>query len=329
MSEEDLGEIKQLLAWYKRIGNVTVESLGLESGTVIIKLEGRRRSFRSLVTLFDPSSDTDFSDWLKDLIASHKRAGVEFDRVEVWVPPERLDESIRESEKFGANIVIRSLSEPSFASGLIISERNYKEREGSTLPKYREGGEKRVTAQFNPNREKSTTNREKSTIVATENNKLNSYNSAEIEKRENINEILNEIKAIIDQSMRTILDEIRRESDTNLVKRIEYLEKRIDVLEAVIKLLGNQGVSINEPFTQRMMEPSYVKRDEVLHGSNDTRISEEEYRVVDETQQSNIPLKEESEPESSTPSPSEDVLEEILSNPWIEILSEKGGDVEG
>lgn len=315
-----MDEIEPLLVWYKRTGYVTVESLGLDSRTVIIKIEGRRGSFNSLVTIYDPSSGAEFSEWLEDLIDSHRRAGIKFDRVEVWVSPERLEESEEESEKIGANVIVRSLSE--LGSAAPLSSRSTEFGRSAARKEDTPPIDHEVERGMNM---KSISKGEKPVSITVLDGEIDSPDGVR-----DLSRALNEIKEVIDRSMRTILDEVRRVNEIDLIRRMSELEKRVELLEAMIRLLGSQRVPTNEPSTESIMEHGYhAKQERVTHDPDEQSAPEKEFGATIGEQQVNISSNVESRPKWSNPEPSEEVLEEILSNPWVKILSKKGEDVEG
>ncbi len=96
MPGDNLEEIEPLLSWYEKgADSVKVVSLGLDGRTVLLDIRGKK-NIRLLVALYDPSSDGNFSMWLRDLIESHKRAGIEFNRVEFWTLSEIEEELLAE-----------------------------------------------------------------------------------------------------------------------------------------------------------------------------------------------------------------------------------------
>ncbi len=329
MSGDSLEEIEPLLSWYRRTGRVQVESLGLDGRTIILKIEGRRRSIRSLVALYDPSSDGDFSIWLRDLINSHRRAGIEFDRVEIWTSSDMVDELSTGLEEFdeSIDIVIRSLSELGSPVSFTYTSPPPKERADT----------RRV---HRPSLRKE----ESRTIVVVERREEGGGKYADPEaKEDSLVTILNEIKKTIDQSMKSIVEEVRRGKEIDLLNRIHELEKRVELLEAMIKLLGSQqgianlppdGLAARNNVLPRL-EPADLKRGLKRERSVEletTRTREEERRepTPGYGHQVNIPSTQESGgPEESPTAGSEDILEEILSNPWVEILRRKGENVEG
>ncbi len=329
MSGDNLEEIEPLLSWYKRTGRVQVESLGLDGRTIILKIEGRKRNIRSLVALYDPSSDGDLSTWLRDLIDSHRRAGIEFDRVEVWTSPGMVDELSAKSEELneGVDIVIRSLSE----LGSPVSPT-------LTSPP----SEKRATSRRT--RRPSLRKEESRTIVVVEERKErgSKYEEPDRSREDSLTAILNEIKRTIDQSMKSIVEEVRKGNEIDLLNKIHELEKRVELLEAMIRLLGQQG-TINLPPAGWVArnnappkpEPAEIKREfrrEQPTEAEAVRTREEERAesTPGYSHQVNIPSAQESGGSEESPTTgSEDILEEILSNPWVEILRRKGEDVEG
>jgi len=330
VSGDNLEEIEPLLSWYKRTGRVQVESLGLDGRTVILKIEGKKRNIRSLVALYDSSLDGDLSTWLRDLIDSHRRAGIEFDRVEIWTSPEMVDDLSAESEELGEDIdiVIRSLSE----LGSPVS------------PTLTTPSKERTTSRRA--RKPSLRKEESRTIVVVEERKEHGsrYEEPNRSMEDSLTAILNEIKRTIDQSMKSIVEEVRKGNEIDLLNKIHELEKRVELLEAMIRLLGQQG-TINLPqggWAARnsvlpKLEPTEIKikseyRREQPAGAEAVRTREEERAesAPRYSHQVNIPYAQESGGSEESPTTeSEDILEEILSNPWVEILRKKGEDVEG
>ncbi len=330
MSGDNLEEIEPLLSWYKRTGHVQVESLGLDGRTIILKIEGRKRSIRSLVALYDPSLDGDLSAWLRDLVDSHRRAGIEFDRVEIWTSSEVADELSAESEEIDVSIdvVIRSLSELGSPVSPTLT----------TLP-----SEKRAIGR-RTRRKPSLRKEESRTVVVVERREERNdrYPEPDQIREDSLAAILNEIKRTIDQSMRSIIEEVRKGNEIDLLNKIHELEKRVELLEAMIRLLGSQQGTVNLPpaWAARnnpppRMEPTVLrgelKREQPAEPEDVGMGGKENAEpTLGYSHQVNIPSGRESGgSEESQTTGSEDILEEILSNPWVEILRRKGEDIEG
>ena len=331
MSGDNLEEIEPLLSWYRRTGHVQVESLGLDGRTIILKIEGRKRSIRSLVALYDPSLDGDLSAWLRDLIDSHRRAGIEFDRVEIWTSPEMENELPAESEELdeSVDIVIRSLSELGSPVTPTITALPSEERKTSRSIRRR------------PHLRKE----ESRTIVVVEKREEHEDSSSEPDRgrEDSLTAILNEIKRTIDQSMKSIVEEVRKGNEIDLLNKIHELEKRVELLEAMIRLLGSQQGPVNLPpagWAARnnappRMEPTELRRDLRREQPTEPEAVRTRGRGGEESalgygHQVNIPSGQEGSGSGESPTAgSEDILEEILSNPWVEILRRKGEDIEG
>jgi len=329
VSGDNLEEIEPLLSWYKsRVESVQVESLGLDGRTIILKIEGKKGDIRSLVALYDPSLDGDLPTWLRELIESHRRAGIEFDRVEVWTPIEMADEQSIESEEInGVDIVIRSLSE----IGSPVSP----------TPTSLSSGKRTISRKT---RRPSLRKEERRTIVVVEERKEHDSKHEEPDRsrEDSLTAILNEIKRTIDQSMKSIVEEVRKGNEIDLLNKIHELEKRVELLEAMIRLLGQQG-TINLPppgWAARnnappKLEPAEIRREFRREQPTEaeairTREEERAESTPGYSHQVNIPSAQESGGSEEPPTTgSEDILEEILSNPWVEILRRKGEDVEG
>ncbi|MDK2373241.1 MAG: hypothetical protein QI197_07695 [Candidatus Korarchaeota archaeon] len=330
MPGDNLEEIEPLLSWYRRTGHVQVESLGLDGRTIILKIEGRRGSIRSLVALYDPSLDGDPFIWLRDLINSHRRAGIEFDRVEVWTSPEMVNELSAGSEELDESIyiVVRSLSE--LGSPLSPTP--------TSLP-----SEERATSRRT--RRPSLRKEESRTIIVVEERKErgSKYEEPNKSREDSLTAILNEIKRTIDQSMKSIIEEVRKGNEIDLFNKIHELEKRVELLEAMIRLLGSQQGTVNLPpagWAGRSnipprLEPTELRREVKREQSTEpeavrTGEGERVESALGYGHQVNIPSTQGSGGSGEPPiTGSEDILEEILSNPWVEILSRKGEDVEG
>ncbi len=168
------------------------------------------------------------------------------------------------------------------------------------------------------------------------------YAEPDQSRDDSLTAILNEIKRTIDQSMKSIVEEVRKGNEIDLLNKIHELEKRVELLEAMIRLLGQQGTINLQPAGWVMrnsvlpkLEPTEIEneyRREQPTGAEAVRTREEERAesTPGDSHQVNIPSAQESGGSEEFPTTgSEDILEEILSNPWVEILRRKGEGVEG
>ncbi len=312
MSGESIYQLETLLGWYRKnlSGEVKFERLGLDGHSALITIRGRRE-LRLLITTFDPYVDGDFLSWVKSLMLAHKRAGIEFDRVEVWVPPRDLrdlqeelnDETVKEG--LLANVTIRSM----------IDLHPMEESIGVNVPKRKDRThiEKRVKESQNIKRirQKVEDRREKT------DKEFNKY----------VREIVNELKKAVHESMESVLSEVKEErNQLEIMNKLHELEKRVELLEAMIRLLGRQYTpnqlnlqTINTKHPQiESYGSSYHPKEEVklTKGHEET----ESYKEI-EINKGEIAV-----PPSDQEA--DEVLREILSNPWVEILRKKGEEVE-
>ncbi len=320
--------VEVLLGWYKKGARARLERLGLDGRSAILRLEGRN-ILRPLVAIYDPSDDGDFSEWIEELVEVHKRAGIKFDRVDVWVPPRALEYAMDELSKvrgLGVEIVIRSTRELGSPVGEVSIESDEVPEKRSSL----------VRATFAPRKERKTTNQVGGGMEITQ--RMKNVKMTLEEGEDGLPTILREIKETIDQSLKSILEEIRRDKEADLLNRIQELERRVELLEAMIKLLGNQHVApgayqpveLNKPRTFKYETTTVPSPDsEIMRGQIEEGERKEGGGASREERQFNIPSTgEKAEPGPPSRAVSEDMLEEVLSNPWVEILRKKGEDVE-
>ncbi len=314
MSGESIYQLETLLGWYRRnlSGEVEFERLGLDGHSALITIRGRRE-LKLLITTFDPYRDGDFINWIKSLMTAHKRAGIEFDRVEVWMPPreltdiqEELNDEIKREELL-TKVIIRSMGDLYPRDELIevrIPERNIQNRRIKT--KIRERQDAKISLQEIEKRQRKT----------------------DKEFSDYMKDIVNELKMAVRESMKSVLSEVKEErNQLEIMNKLHELEKRVDLLEAMIRLLGGQypsnqinlqQMSTKQPQIESYSGSSYSERNvEVTESREET----EPYQKI-EINKSETALP----PDAQE---ADEVLREILSNPWVEILREKGEKVEG
>ena len=139
--------------------------------------------------------------------------------------------------------------------------------------------------------------------------------------------VVDEIREAVKDSIKSALQEVKRqETQADVLAKLYELEKRIELLEAMIRLIGSGSL----PAPQREIIPTTpaptalphreegpIEGHEEPRGSprTDTKTSEDivKYDSGGRTSESSGP-----------PEGSENILEEILDHPWVEILREKG-----
>ncbi len=312
MSGESKYQFEALLGWYKKnlSGRVEVERLGLDGHSVLIAIRGRRE-LKLLITTFDPSEDGDFLIWIRSLIQAHKRAGIEFDRVEVWVPPEdledlqeELDNGTESEEKWLTKITIRSVRDlyPSETAAFIVPKKKEKERNRAV-----------------------TIRRQNIEEIHREMRGESQRKSEKLE--EYMKDVVNELKAALRESMESILSEVKEErNQIEIMNKLHELEKRVELLEAMIKLMGRQFYPLNQP------EPVLVVDNKLRMESHSSNIdSKENAKIARNSHEGTIThqgIDINKDKKTNPPSDHEadEVFREILNNPWVEILRKKEGE---
>ncbi len=321
MSGESLSHIDVLLQWYtKNIpGNIRREKLGLDGYSILISVSGRRE-LKLLVTMYDPSRDGDFIGWVRSVMDSHTRAGISFDRVEVWVPEdsfkdlqEEVERRYESGEKWLSKVIVRNISEitsvksiQTFSSDVYVSK----------------GAKPQLVS------EKPPSPKPPLIVVGSE-----IHEHKELKKRDiNIEKLVSELRSVIEDSIKPLIAKIEEKHiEVEILSRLSDLEKRVELLEAVIRLLGSQAptnmVRVNRielPQEETIEAKRAITEEKGSDRSEEVMLRRESYAEVRE--QVNI-LDKDSSP--GVPEDARDVLEEILNNPWVDILRKKGEDIEG
>ena len=317
VSGESISQLEILLGWYRKNlpGSVKAERLGLDGRSVLITITGRRE-LKLLVTIFDPFEDVDFFSWARSLIDSHVRAGIHFDRVEVWVPQEEVDEiqdemdrRIRLGENWLSKMTIRSLSDLSLRQSVEVDE----------------GSIQRKRIKKSTRKEEITLRKEEQIVILEKPKRrtdgLKRSSSEDVEK------IVNEIKKVIEDSIKSLLSKVEeKKNEVEIVTKLYELEKRVELLEAMIRLMGSQQYSPNQLSVR--MEPSKIQHPRVSEHPKEEKSEKEAIGEIAEETMHQVNIPQTPKPPVS-PEGADEVLEEILSNPWVEILRRKGEDVEG
>ncbi|MEM0016966.1 MAG: hypothetical protein QXJ48_00320 [Candidatus Korarchaeum sp.] len=300
----DASSSTTITEWYRGAGNIRSVKRGLDNRSFIIDLSGRRE-MRVLAVIYDPSTDDDLQEFVESLLDSYRRARIGFDRLDIWVPAplySRAQDLMEEAERRGlswtSKVSLRSLTAP----GDLGNEGIHEGRVAS--PKRSEG------VKGSPNERKPEPSRE-----------LRESKEVSLLIREVGREIGEGIARSLEESLRSILSSIDvRRSDSELILRIHELERRIELLESFIRILGNYGAS---SVPQIPREVPQVK--EQLRPS---RIAEEGRSKVEEVSV-NIRNVDKSEEALESSVSTDDLLAEIFNNPWVSILRKKGDHVEG
>ncbi len=140
--------------------------------------------------------------------------------------------------------------------------------------------------------------------------------------------VIQTIKPLISQ-LTTASEVEGRASREELERRVRELEKRVELLESMIKLLSNiqSGAAIGP---QPTLQPIQLD----LRPSIENPMEEREYleEPVDEREVEEVPFDEGGgrvEVEPSADVNPDEILKEIMENPWVDILKRKGEGNEG
>jgi len=324
LSGESLSHIDVLLQWYTKNtpGSIRRERLGLDGYSVLISVSGRRE-LKLLVTIYDPSRDGDFIKWVRSIMDSHTRAGISFDRIEVWVPEdsfkdlqEEVERRYESGEKWLSKVIVRNVSEitsnvkgiPSVSSETHVSKR----------------AEPQIVS------DRSPSSKPPLIVVGSE-----VHERKELKKREiSVEKLVSELRSVIEDSLKPLIAKIEeKQIEVEILSRLSDLEKRVELLEAVIRLLGSQ-VPTNVMKVNRIEQPREgtidvrraITERKGSSKSEEVILDKREEGYAEVREQVNI-LNEDSSPR--VPEDTQDILEEILNNPWVDILRKKGEDIEG
>ncbi len=311
MPGESIYQLETLLGWYKKnlSGKVEFERLGLDGHSALITIRGRRE-LRLLIITFDPYRDGDFLSWIKSLMLVHKRASIKFDRVEVWVPPrdlrdlqEELDDEIKR-EGLLAKVTIRSMRDL------------YPRDESIEINTPKRKNQNRIRTKIRERQDVKRTYQEIKEKQGKINKEFGGY----------MNEIVNELKKAVHESMKSVLLEVKEEENQlEIMNKLHELEKRVELLEAMIRLLGGQY-----PDNQFNLHPMDYKQHRIKSHSDNSYSKENAEMIKGHEEIKSYQKIEINKGAALPPSAQEadEVLKEMLSNPWVEILHKKGEKVE-
>lgn len=291
-----------IIEWYRGAGNIRSVKRGLDDRSFIIELSGRRE-MKVLAVVYDPSVDEDPQDLIDSLLASYGRARINFDRLDLWVPiplyskaQELIEEVERKGLSWTSKVSLRPLAIPRDLGG---------EEEGHVRGA---GVKHRGTVRSSSTEVKPELSREP-------------RDSRDLLIREVGREIGEVIARSLEESLRNILSSTdRRGGDSELVSKIYELEKRVELLESFLRMLGSYGLS-NVP--QIRSETPQIR--EQFHFPK--AVEESRSRVEEATM--NIKDSAGGEEPIGLNASADDVLAEIFNNPWVSILRKKGEGVEG
>lgn len=289
--------------WYRGAGNIKSVKRGLDSRSFVIELLGRRE-MRILAVIYDPSTDEDLQVFVESLLDSYRRARIGFDRLDLWVPAPlypKAQDLIEEAERRGLSWTSKVSLRPLTVSGDLESEGSYDIR-GASFKRPEEV---------------------KSPLIERK-----PEHSGEMRESKEVSLLIQEvgreigegIARSLEESLRNILSSIDvRRNDLELLLKIHELEKRIELLESFIRILGGYGAS-NAP-----QIPREIPRAKEQFSSS--RIAEETHSKTDEVV---IKIGDVTKGEEVLPSniSTDDLLAEIFNNPWVSILRKKGDNVE-
>lgn len=296
--------LSAVVEWYRGAGSVRSVKRGLDSRSFIIEVSGRKE-MRILAVAYDPSTDEDIREFVDSLLDSYRRARISFDRLDLWVPAplyaeaqRLLEEAERRGVDWASRVALRPFTPPGDlmerTGGIGGTDLGSKERPRvHSIERRAESPSRRVFDE-----------REIGLLV-----------------QELGREIGEGIARSLQDSLREIISSIdTRRSDPELISRLHELEKRVELLESFIRLLGSHGIAstshiqIETPRArERPQVPRMMREDEERHPRiEEVKLGEmiERERVAADTS-------------------AEDVLEEIFNNPWVSILRKKGEGLEG
>jgi len=290
-----LSVMSDLIEFYRGAGNIKLRG-GLDESSFVIEISGRRE-IRVLVSIFDPSYES-VQEFVESLIDSYRRAGIVFDRLDLWVPKNLYATASREVEEGRAK-------GDSWASKVIVRS---------------------LDRSFIPDLEMKSVSKEDLQI------KRNSQvaRSSRITPDPDIGKLIQEVgKGLAEEIsknleifIRGLLSSDLKKEDPELIHRIHELERRIELLESFIKILGSYGTfsSLPKPsfqFSELVIESSTKQKSEI------ERVEKQVIPKIEEDIHN-----ERSYDVGSEGGSMEDVLSEIFNNPWVSILRRKGENFE-
>jgi hypothetical protein len=283
----------QLIEFYRGAGDIKLRG-GLDERSFVIEVSGRKE-IRILVSILDPSYES-VQEFVESLIDSYRRAGIGFDRLDLWVPKNlyaianrEVEEGRAKGDSWASKVTVRSLDR-SFALDLEMKSAS-KEEEDLKVPR------------------RSRALRSDRVVQ-------------DVDMRKLVHEIGKGLAEEISKNLETFIKEILssdiKKEDPELRNRIHELERRIELLESFIKILGSYGTvpSLPKLSVQDLREPLVES-------------SPKQKPKVERVEEPIIPKIEGSPPDVRLEASStEDVLSEIFNNPWVSILRRKGEELE-
>ncbi len=300
MAAEVNSAISPIVEWYRGAGSIRSIKRGLDNRSFIVDLSGRKE-MRILAVIYDPSTDEDIQEFVESLTDSYRRARIGFDRLDLWVPSPfyRRAQALMEEAGRGwvSKVILRPLKAPVDTEGEGAEDMRGAIRskdEGPFVTRVPEPG-KRVSEEMN------------------------------LLIREVGREIGEGVARSLQDSLKSILSSIDiRRSDPELIVKIYELEKRVELLESFIRLLGNYGVG-SIPQVHREVPPVPQVHREVPPVQERPQEIAKDHQRVERVAMDVVRSEEIGESNLSA----DDILAEILNNPWVSILRRKGGEVEG
>jgi len=287
--------MSDLIEFYRGAGNIKLRG-GLDESSFVIEISGRRE-IRVLVSIFDPSYES-VQEFVESLIDSYRRAGIVFDRLDLWVPKNLYATASREVEEGRAK-------GDSWASKVIVRS---------------------LDRSFIPDLEMKSVSREDPQIKRNSQVARSSRITPDLDVGKLIQEVgkglAEEISKNLEIFIRGLLSSDLKKEDPELLHRIHELERRIELLESFIKILGSYGTfsSLPKPsfqFSELFIESSTKQKSEI------ERVEKQVIPKIEEDIHN-----ERSYDVGSEGGSMEDVLSEIFNNPWVSILRRKGENFE-
>jgi hypothetical protein len=303
-----------LIEFYRGAGNIKLRG-GLDERSLVIEISGRRE-IKVLVSIFDPSYESvqEFVDYLID---SYRRAGIGFDWLDLWVPKDlyatankEVEEGKAKGDRWASKVTVRSLDR-SFAPDLEVKSAS-KEVRDLQIPRNSQVARSNAIA--------DDAVKSKSSQVARSNQMMPDMRKLVQEVGKGLAE---EISRNLGMFIRDLLSSDLKKEDPELIHRLHELERRIELLESFIKILGSYGSvpSFPRPSSQDLSEPVIERLPKQKTGIE--REKETTSPKIEENIHNERPHDVMSEGGSA-----EDVLSEIFNNPWVSILRRKGEDLE-
>jgi hypothetical protein len=298
-----------LIEFYRGAGNIKLRG-GLDERSLVIEISGRRE-IKILVSIFDPSYES-VQEFVEYLIDTYRRAEIGFDRLDLWVPKDLYDAASREVEegrargdRWASKVTVRSLDR-TFAPDL----------EAKPLSRGK-GLQITENSQVRSNAIVDAVKRKSSQVAS---------NQITPDMRELVQEVgrdlAEEISRNLEMFIRDLLSSDLKKEDPELIHRLHELERRIELLESFIKILGSYGSVPPLP------RPSFGDLNEpVIEGlpKQKTGIEREKETAAPKIEEN---IHDERPHDVMLGGSAEDVLSEIFNNPWVSILRRKGEDLE-